>query len=165
MGTDEREIEEVLRIKRRRLNQLEKQVARFGYNAPPELVNERDDLRAELEKDKKALEPVIKGELSEEALAALRSYGVPASVSNALMLVETAIDSVKDALKDTQVELHDVKDKVIVLNIDMREVKRDNEEGKSGRRRNFRLLLGSLALSVVCVVFIVWLSVRMVGGV
>lgn len=163
MGSDEKELEEVLRIKRRRLNQLEKQVARLGYSAPPELVNERDDLRAEVDRDKKALEPIVKGELSEEALAALRAYGVPASVSNALMLVESAIDSVRDALQDTKVELHDVKDKMIVLNVDVRELKRDNEAGKSGRVRNFWLLISSIALSIICVASVLWLVFRWGG--
>lgn len=153
MGSDEKDLEDVLRIKKRRLTQLEKQVARLGYNAPPEMVNERDDLRAEVQKDTKALEPVIKGELSEEALAALRAYGVPASVSNALMLVESAIDAVKT-------ELHEVKNMVIKANADVHDLKKDNEEGKSGRARNFRLLIASLTLSGICVLSVLWLVFR-----
>lgn len=100
MGSDERELEELLRIKKQRLAELNKQVARLGYEAPPHLVNERNDLRAEIETDKKALEPVIKGELSDEALAALRAYGLPSSISNAIMLINTGLGDLKDEVRE-----------------------------------------------------------------
>jgi hypothetical protein len=45
--------EALLATKRRRLNLLEQQAAQKGYNAPPEVVMEIEDLRAEIA----ALEP------------------------------------------------------------------------------------------------------------
>lgn len=100
MGADERELEELLRIKRRRLNELNKQIARLGYSAPPHLVTERDDLKAEIEKEKPVLEPIIKGELSDETMAILRAYGVPAAVSNAIMLVEQGLGDFKKEFRE-----------------------------------------------------------------
>lgn len=100
MGDDERELEELLRIKKQRLAALNQQVARLGYEAPAHLVVERNDLRAEIEADKKALEPIIKGEISEEALAAIRSYGLPASISNALLMLDQGLKDLKDEFRE-----------------------------------------------------------------
>lgn len=88
MISDEHDLAELLKLKRRRLRELERTVARYGNDAPPHVVTERDDLQAELEQDSSALEPVINGELSNDALAALRAYGIPASVKSALQNFE-----------------------------------------------------------------------------
>jgi len=91
MGSDGKEIEEVLRLKKRRLRELQKDLARLGYDAPPALRTEEEDLRNELEKERRILEPVMKGELSDEALAALRAYGLPASIASALQNFEARL--------------------------------------------------------------------------
>lgn len=161
MGTDERELEEVLRLKRRRLAELQKDLARLGYDAPPALRTEEEDLRHELEKERRILEPVINGELSDEALAALRAYGLPASISRAIMMVEQAIGDLRRMVQAQQSELHAVKDKVLPMAADIQALKRDNEEGKHGRRRNFWLLVTSIVVSLLpAVIFIIWLAVR-----
>jgi len=95
LGSEERELADLLRIKRRRLAVLNKQIAQLGYAAPPHLITERDDLQAEFDKDKPVLEPIIKGEVSEDTMAALRSWGVPAAVSNAIMLLEQGMADFK----------------------------------------------------------------------
>jgi hypothetical protein len=91
MANEERELEDLLRIKKRRLLQLEKQVARLGYGATPELVNERDDLKQEIGASTKVIEPIVRGELPDDIMAALRAYGVPASVNNALQNFEARL--------------------------------------------------------------------------
>ena len=95
MGSEEKELADLLRIKRKRLAVLNKQIAQLGYAAPPHLITERDDLQAEIDKDKPVLEPIIKGEMPEDTLAALRSWGVPAAVSNAIMLLEQGVADFK----------------------------------------------------------------------
>lgn len=95
MGSEEKELADLLRIKRKRLAVLNKQIAQLGYSAPPHLITERDDLQAELDKDKPVLEPIIKGEVSDDTMAALRSWGVPGAVSNAIMLLEQGLNDFK----------------------------------------------------------------------
>ena len=147
-GNEERELEDLLKIKKRRLTTLRKQIAQFGYSAPAELLTERDELEQEIGASTKVIEPIVRGELPDDIMAALRAYGVPASVNNALQLVEGALYDIKKAFTEHKQELHDVKDKVTTLNVDVRELKRDNEEGMGGRRRNFLLLLTVIALLV-----------------
>lgn len=88
MESEEQHLAELLRVKRRRLRELEKVVARYGNDAPPHIVTERDDLRDQLEQDSSALEPVINGDLSADAMAALRAYGIPASIKSAMQHFE-----------------------------------------------------------------------------
>lgn len=154
MGSEERELEDILRIKKRRLSQLDKQIARFGYSAPPEVVTERDELREEVARSQKAIDPIVKGELPDDIMAALRAYGVPASVNNALQLVEAALYELRKSLADHRVELHDMKDKVTAMVADVQDLKKDTDEGKSGRRRNFKLQMASIALSAIVLVAI-----------
>lgn len=171
MGSDERELEELLRIKRQRLSTLRKQIARLGYGAPAELLTERDELEQEIGVSTKVVDPIVRGELPDDIMAAIRAYGVPASVNNALQLVEDAIYDVKKAIATLQnayekhgVELHDVKDKVITLNIDVRDLKNDNEEGKYGRRRNFIIQCVNFVILCGVVSAIVVLAIKVVGG-
>lgn len=165
MGSDERELQDLLRIKKRRLAQLKRQAANLGYAAPPELRNEIEDLERETNSSSQVIEPIVKGELPDDIMVALRAYGVPASVNNALQLVEAALYDLKKALEDHRVELHDVKDKVITLNIDMREVKRDNEEGKHGRRRNFIIQCVNFVILCGVVSAIIVLAFRVASGI
>lgn len=164
MGSDERELEELIRIKRRRLNVLEKQVARLGYTAPPELVNERDDLKAELDKSQKIVDPIVKGDLPDDIMAALRAYGVPASVNNALQLVEAALYELRKAFEAHRAELHAVKDVVMPLREDVQALKVDNEEGKKGRRRNFHLFLAVIGLLLVVIAVVIPMAARVFGN-
>lgn len=164
MGSEERELEDLLRIKRRRLNALEKQVARLGYSASAELVNERDDLRAELDKSQKAIEPIVKGELPDDIMAALRAYGIPASVNNALQLVESRLYDLKRIFEEYRQELHAVKDQVMPLRADVQALKVDNEEGKRGRKRNFQLFIVAIVLLIVIAAVVIPTAARVFGG-
>jgi hypothetical protein len=149
MGSDERELEDLLRIKKRRLAQLKRTAATKGYDAQPELRNEIEDLERETHSSSQVVDPIVKGELPDDIMAALRAYGVPASVNNALQLVEAGLYDIGKKLGEHRVELHDVKDKVTTLNADVRELKRDNEAGVRGRRRNWRMQVFNLVLMVI----------------
>lgn len=147
-GNEERELEDLLKIKKRRLTTLRKQIAQFGYGAPAQLLTERDELEQEIGASSKVIEPIVKGELPDDIMAALRAYGVPASVNNALQLVESAIYELRKAFEEHRQELHAVKDVVMPLRADVQALKVDNEEGKGGRRRNFWLLMTVIFLLI-----------------
>lgn len=157
MGSDERELEGLLRIKKRRLAQLKKQAAAVGYNATPELLNEIEDLQRETDSSARAIEPIVKGELPDDIMAALRAYGVPASVNNALQLVNAGLYDLKQLFKDQGAELHALKDQVLPMVADVRGLQEDTKEGKSGRRRNFKLQVLSIILSALALGAFAWL--------
>lgn len=157
MGNEERELQDLLRIKKRRLSALKRQAATLGYTTPPELRNEIEDLERETNSSSQVIEPIVKGELPDDIMVALRAYGVPASVNNALQLVEAALYELKKALTEHKTELHGVKDKVNVISVDVQVLKADTEEGKSGRRRNFKLQVASITLSAFVLGAFLWL--------
>lgn len=159
MGADEKQLEDILRIKRRRLNELEKQIARLGYSAPPELVNERDDLRAEVNKDTKALEPVIKGELSEEALSALRIYGMPASIQNTLQSFEERIYDLRRQLSAYQDQQSRIREK----DNEVRET-RQQETDRQREQVNIRLTRIETYIAIIGGMFLVIVIVYLVRG-
>lgn len=161
---EERELQDLLTIKKRRLTTLRKQIAQYGYSAPAELKMERDDLEQEIGASSKVIEPIVRGELPDDIMAALRAYGVPASVNNALQLVEGALYDLRKAFDDHKQELHAVKDVVMPLRADVQELKKDNAEGKSGRARNFKLFLAVIAMLVIIVAVVIPMAVRVFGG-
>lgn len=164
MGNEERELEDLLKIKKRRLTTLRKQIAQFGYGAPAEMLTERDELEQDIGASSKVIEPIVKGELPDDIMAALRAYGVPASVNNALQLVEGALYDLRKAFEGHQQELHAVKDVVMPLRADVQDLKTDNEEGKRGRTRNYRLFLAVIVLLLIVVAVVVPTAVRVFGG-
>jgi hypothetical protein len=95
MGADEKELEELLRIKRRRLFELRKQAAELGRNTPPEVRTEIADLTKDVEGDIKVLEPVVAGALSDDVLKALRQFGIPASLANSIQRFEESLYELK----------------------------------------------------------------------
>ena len=157
MGSDERGLEEVLRLKKRRLLELEKKIARLGYSAPPELTTERDDLRHELDRDQQAIEPVIKGELSEDALAALRMYGIPAAVKAALQHLEQRFWELKRDFLD----FRDMQSRLREKENTDRET-RQQETDKQREHVNMRLIRIELYLRVIGGLIVVG---AVVGGV
>lgn len=158
MGNEERELEGLLRIKKRRLAQLRKQAATLGYSATPELLNEIEDLQRETDSSARVIEPITKGELPDDIMVALRAYGVPASVNNALQLVNAGLYDLKQLFKDQGAELHALKDQVLPMVADVKALQEDTKEGKSGRRRNFKLQVLSIILSALALGAFVWLA-------
>jgi len=162
MGSDEREIEEVLRLKRRRLNELQKDLARLGYDAPPALRTEEEDLRKALEKDRRILEPVIKGELSDEALAALRAYGLPASIASALQNFEARLYDWRReflAFRDQQSRLRETENTERETRQQETDKQREHVNGKLIRIELYVRLIGGV-LFLFCIVFALYLVGR-----
>ena len=159
MGTDERELEEVLRLKRRRLRELQKDLARQGHDAPPALRTEEEDLRIELEKERRILEPVIKGELSDEALAALRAYGLPASIASALQNFEARLWEWRREFlefRDQQSRLRETEN----TERETRQQQTDNQRDKV----NIRLTRIEAYVMTIGVLLIVVISLYVFGG-
>lgn len=157
------ELEELLRIKRRRLSALRRQIAQFGYNAPVELTTERDELEQELGVSSKVVDPIIKGELPDDIMAAIRAYGIPASVNNALQLVNAGLYDLKKAFDEHRVELHGVKEQVLPIAADVQALKKDNEDGKRGRARNFYLFLLVILMLTVIAAVVIALALQVFG--
>lgn len=163
-GNEERELEDLLKIKKRRLTTLRKQIAQYGYGARPELLTERDELEQEIGASSKVIEPIVKGELPDDIMAALRAYGVPASVNNALQLVEAALYELKKAFADHKQELHAVKDVVMPLRADVQaladRLAKSEAERVHGQRRNFRISIGNITLILFVLLIVIILFAR-----
>ena len=91
MGTDELELEDVLRIEKRRLLELRKQAATLGRNTPAEIRIEIEDLTRRTSRGVEVVEAVVSGELPPSVLDALRAYGVPASIASAVQNFEARL--------------------------------------------------------------------------
>jgi hypothetical protein len=91
MGSDEAELEDVLRIEKRRLLELRKQAAAMGRNTPAEIRIEIEDLTRRTSRGVEVVEAVVSGELPPSVLDALRAYGVPASIANAVQNFEARL--------------------------------------------------------------------------
>lgn len=88
MGSDEADLEDVLRIEKRRLAELRKQAATLGRSTPAEIRIEIEDLARRTSRGVEVVEAVVSGELPSSVLDALRAYGVPASIANAVQNFE-----------------------------------------------------------------------------
>jgi hypothetical protein len=93
---EQRDLEVIQQIKRRRLLELEKDAATYGRSTPPEIRIEIADLKKEL----RVVEPIIQGDLSEEMLAALRNFGIPAALANAIQNFEARLYDMKTDIRD-----------------------------------------------------------------
>ena len=91
MGSDELELEDVLRIEKRRLLELRKQAATMGRNTPAEIRIEIEDLTRRTSRGVDVVEAVVSGELPPSVLDALRAYGVPASIASAVQNFEARL--------------------------------------------------------------------------
>lgn len=91
MGSDEAELEDVLRIEKRRLLELRKQAATMGRNTPAEIRIEIEDLTRRTHRGVEVVEAVVSGELPPSVLDALRAYGVPASIAAAVQNFEARL--------------------------------------------------------------------------
>jgi hypothetical protein len=91
MGADEAELEDVLRIEKRRLLELRKQAAQMGRNTPAEIRMEIEDLTRRTSRGVEVVEAVVSGELPPSVLDALRAYGVPASIAAAVQNFEARL--------------------------------------------------------------------------
>ena len=90
-GADEAELEDVLRIEKRRLLELRKQAATLGRNTPAEIRMEIEDLTRRTSRGVEVVEAVVSGELPPSVLDALRAYGVPASIASAVQNFEARL--------------------------------------------------------------------------
>lgn len=91
MGADEADLEDVLRIEKRRLLELRKQAATLGRNTPAEIRIEIEDLTRRTSRGVEVVEAVVSGELPPSVLDALRAYGVPASIAAAVQNFEARL--------------------------------------------------------------------------
>jgi hypothetical protein len=152
VGADEAELEEVLRIEKRRLVELKKQAATFGRNTPAEIRIEIEDLTRRTSRGVKVVEEIVSGELPPSILDALRAYGVPASIANAVQNFEARLyEWRKEFLdhRDTQARLREADRQD-------RET-RQQETDKQREQVNLRLtrieVLGLLILLAIVVYF------------
>jgi hypothetical protein len=93
---EQRDLEVIQQIKRRRLLELQKDQATFGRSTPPEVRTEIADLKRELG----VVDPIVRGELSNDTLAALRQFGMPASLANAIQNFEGRLWDLKNDVRD-----------------------------------------------------------------
>ena len=117
-------------------------------------MNERDELQAEIDKDKPVLEPVIKGELSEDTMAALRAWGVPASVTSSINMLDIV-------LTDFKKEFHAYRDQRFRESKDEKIERRERQDQTD---RNFEQMNARIArLQWVVIVAMVILAF-LIGG-
>jgi hypothetical protein len=93
---EQRELEVIQQIKRQRMFELQKQAAELGRSTPPEIRIEIANLKRELG----VVDPIVKGELSDEILSALRQYGMSASLANAIQNFEGRLWDLKNDVRD-----------------------------------------------------------------
>jgi hypothetical protein len=91
MGADEAELEDVLRIEKRRLAELRKQAAAMGRSTPAEIKIEIEDLTRRTSRGVEVVQSIVSGELPPSVLDALRAYGVPASIASAVQNFEARL--------------------------------------------------------------------------
>lgn len=93
---EQRDLEVIQQLKHRRLGELEKQAAILGRSTPAEIRMEITDLKKELG----VVNPIIRGELSEEMLSALRNFGIPAAMANAIQNFEARLYDLRSDVRD-----------------------------------------------------------------
>ena len=157
MGTDELELEDVLRIEKRRLAELRKQAAALGRNTPAEIRIEIEDLARRTSRGVEVVEAVVSGELPPSVLDALRAYGVPASIANAVQNFEHRLYEWRkefEAFRDQQSRLREKEH-------EERET-RQQETDKQREHVNGRLIRIELSVRAIGgFIFIVTLAVAL----
>lgn len=93
---EQRDLEVIQQLKRRRLNELLKDQAQMGRGTPAETRTEIADLKRELG----VVDPIVKGDLSDDTMAALRHFGLPASLANAIQNFEGRLWDLKNDVRD-----------------------------------------------------------------
>jgi hypothetical protein len=161
MGSDEAELEDVLRIEKRRLLELRKQAATLGRNTPAEIRIEIEDLTRRTSRGVDVVEAVVSGELPPSVLDALRAYGVPASIASAVQNFEARLYEWRREF----LEFRDMLSRLREKENTERET-RQQETDKQRESVNVRLVRIELYVQVVgimlfvAVAFAIYLAVR-----
>ncbi len=162
VGSDELELEDVLRIEKRRLVELRKQAATLGRSTPAEIRIEIEDLTRRTSRGVEVVEAVVSGELPPSVLDALRAYGVPASIANAVQNFEARLYEWRRefiAFRDQQSRLRETEN-----------TERETRQQETDRQReqvNVRLIrievyvraIGGF-IFLIAVAFAIYLAVR-----
>ena len=90
-GEETERLNELRDATQRRLHQLRLQKQTMGSQTPPYVLTEI----AQAEKDLRVLEPVTDETVSDPVLAALRQFGVPGALANAIQAVESSLWELK----------------------------------------------------------------------
>lgn len=162
MGADESELEDVLRIEKRRLVELRKQAAQLGRSTPPEIRIEIEDLTRRTSRGVAVVEAVVSGELPPSVLDALRAYGVPASIAAAVQNFEARLYEWRREF----LEFRDQQSRLREKESSERET-RQQETDKQREHVNERLIrielsmraIGGL-LFIIAVAFAIYLAMR-----
>lgn len=155
MGSDELELEDVLRIEKRRLAELRKQAATLGRSTPAEIRIEIEDLTRRTSRGVAVVEAVVSGELPSSVLDALRAYGVPASIANAVQNFEARLYEWRREFTEFRDQLSRLREKE---NSD-RETRQQQTDAQR-EQVNFRLIRIELSVRAIgAFIFIIALAV------
>lgn len=150
MGADEAELEDVLRIEKRRLAELRKQAAQLGRSTPAEIRIEIEDLTRRTSRGVAVVEAVVSGELPPSVLDALRAYGVPASIANAMQNLEARLWEWRREFLDFRDQQFRLREK----DSEDRET-RQQETDKQREQVNTRLIRIELSMQVIGALLVV----------
>lgn len=159
MGADESELEDVLRIEKRRLGELRKQAAALGRNTPAEIRMEIEDLTRKTSRGVDVVEAVVSGELPPSVLDALRAYGVPASIANAVQNFEARLYEWRRDF----IEFRDMQSRLRQKDNEDRET-RQQETDKQREQVNIRLTRIEAYIAIIGGMFLLIAVVYIVRG-
>lgn len=157
---DKAHVQRLLETHKRNLQRAEEKKALFGpLEVPNSVENEIDNLKA--------------------SIAEIEGHRLPPIIQNTRQAVRNQYDNdidfiiadsaarnrrqtkLEEKQTDMATQLHELNKVVLPIAADMQDLKRDNDEGKSGRRRNFWLLMLSISLSAAALGFVLWLAFRL----
>lgn len=130
----------------RRLHQLKLQRASMGAQTPAHV---KEEIR-EAEEDLKSLAPIVNGTISDRLLDALRQFGLPSSVSSALLRLDQELYKFQRSYASDREA--DRQDRVV----------RQNETDERFSRMERLLWAISITIAVVVASFLTYLATR--GG-
>jgi hypothetical protein len=162
MGADEAELEDVLRIEKRRLLELRKQAAQMGRNTPAEIRIEIEDLTRRTSRGVDVVEAVVSGELPPSVLDALRAYGVPASIASAVQNFEARLYEWRREFveyRNQQSRLREVENAERETRQQETDKQREQVNGKLIRIELYVRFIGGV-LFLFCIVFALYLVGR-----
>jgi len=93
-------IEKLRRVKQQRLDALELQAGEFGFETPPHIINEIEQLRAGLA----AMEAVTHPPVSEDVMAVLTRYDQARSTMAAVMNLSSVVATIEKAISEDRQE-------------------------------------------------------------
>jgi hypothetical protein len=156
---DRIQAEKLLKAYRQRLRYREEQIAQLGSTADPSIPIDRDFLEREIG----MLEAVLKPDTS-PAVAGLIKRRLEDDVFLFQQSVEqnARITKAEIQLQAVVVEQHGARqwrlDKGAVIDALQARAAREDTEAPAGRRRNFRLLLGNMALLIIIFASLIYLA-------